>query len=431
MTWPAVRLERPPRTLLVAPLADAPGMAVATRPDDPRWSVLRLAARPFADDASFARAVQRAADDLFRLDPLGAPPAPARPRAVRSLFVHLTSACNLRCAHCYVLAEAPAAGPAVLPRARLEAVLDALAPRGLAAVTLSGGEPLLYPGLDPLVQGCRDRGLAVQLLTNATTVTDDAARRLAAAGVDVSASLHGPDAATHDALVGPGSFDAATRGIRLLAARLGPARLLVNCTLHDDNVALAEATIQAAAGLGAGRIRFIPLHRPLPDGPRLDYASAAMLDWAGRAAAGIVGGRFPLRVDPGMTGRPGARAVGDHDESGCAIGCKLVLAAGGDLYPCALLMAPGDRLGVAGDVLAVAGGAPLQALGDAVQARAARVEGCRGCLLAGICRGGCPALPPGAGGRDPLCAANQAFARTFFTLAARARSGATGPSRSA
>jgi radical SAM protein with 4Fe4S-binding SPASM domain len=422
VTWRALRLERAPRTLLVAPLADAPGMAVVTRPEDARWSVLRLAKQPFADDAAFERAVRRAADDLFRLDPLGALPPPSGPRAVRSLFVHLTDACNLRCAHCYVLGAAPAR-PAVLPLERIAAALDALVPRGLRDVALSGGEALLYPRLEELIQTCRARGLAVRLRTNATTVTDETARRLAAAEVAVSASLHGPDAATHEALAGRGSYDAATRGIRRLAAQLGPGRLLINCTLHDGNLPAAEATVELAATLGAGRIRCIPLHRPVPGGPRLDYAGAPMLAWAERAARGAVSGSFPIAVAPGMTGRPGARGAGEDDETDCAIGRQLVLSAGGDLYPCVLMMAAQDRLGAAEDVLGAAAGAPLRALVDSVRDRADRIDGCRGCVLAGICRGGCPALPPGAGGRDPLCAANQAYARTFFALAARARAG--------
>lgn len=82
----------------------------------------------------------------------------------RVLQVHPTRACNLRCLHCYSASGPEERGglPAALLR---EAVADAAA-EGYTALSVSGGEPLLYPGLLEVLEEARDRGLATAVTTN-------------------------------------------------------------------------------------------------------------------------------------------------------------------------------------------------------------------------------------------------------------------------
>ncbi len=120
-------------------------------------------------------------------------------------------ACNLRCRYCFYSDHA---GGRMDPDlfARLLASYAAL-PFAGKAVALQGGEPLLA---DPEILAILNRApVAKSLQTNATLITDEIARDLAANRWLVGASLDGPpelNAARGDV------FDATVRGIRRLEA---------------------------------------------------------------------------------------------------------------------------------------------------------------------------------------------------------------------
>ncbi len=151
----------------------------------------------------------------------------------------LTHRCPLSCKHCYL------AGQATLPTQelsteRLRHLMDELAAMGGYFLAFTGGEPALRPDLEELVRYARKLRFAVSLFTSGFGMTPKRWRRLAAMGLDgVQVSIHGSDAARHDAFTGVrGSFDAAMQGL-LLAQGLGvPVRAAV--TLHKNNVDDAE-----------------------------------------------------------------------------------------------------------------------------------------------------------------------------------------------
>jgi pyrroloquinoline quinone biosynthesis protein E len=269
----------------------------------------------------------------------------------------------------------------------------------------------------------------VTLLTNAIRIDDALAALLGEIGALVLCSLHGPDAACHERLAGAGSFAPARDGIRRLAAHLPAERLVVNTTLHDGNLDRLDEMVDVAARLGAGRIRFMPLHGFAagdPGGLALTGDGEALLAWARHAAARRVGRSWPIEVGVGLTGIPGASCEDGEGGPVCTIGRQLVVAADGGVYPCAVLMQSEHRLGGAGDGLAAIGrSARLAELAGAVAARRSAVAACAGCALSGICQAGCPALARGVCGSfaapDPMCAAHQAYGAVFFASCARAR----------
>ena len=90
--------------------------------------------------------------------------------------------CNMSCPHCYA-AAAYRPSKEDLTTAEARALLEDLAACDVRVVILSGGEPMLRPDLCELAAYASSLGIAPQLSTNGVYVDEEAAERLARAGV--------------------------------------------------------------------------------------------------------------------------------------------------------------------------------------------------------------------------------------------------------
>lgn len=88
--------------------------------------------------------------------------------------------CNLACTYCneYDDFSAPVPEPVMLER------VDHLARLGLTVLVISGGEPLMHPGLDNIIARARKRGILAGLITNGYLLNVDRIHRLNKAGLD-------------------------------------------------------------------------------------------------------------------------------------------------------------------------------------------------------------------------------------------------------
>ena len=84
----------------------------------------------------------------------------------------ITSACNLRCDFCLVEIKRSQIG-----LTQAIGIADALIDNGVDKILLTGGEPLVYKHILPLLRHLLDRGVLVKLLTNGT-VHDEGVFRL-------------------------------------------------------------------------------------------------------------------------------------------------------------------------------------------------------------------------------------------------------------
>jgi MoaA/NifB/PqqE/SkfB family radical SAM enzyme len=88
--------------------------------------------------------------------------------------------CNLACAYCNEFDD----HSKPVPLDTMHERLDRLAELGTTIATISGGEPLLHPDLDRLIERVRRRGMISGLITNGYLLTADRVKRLNRAGLD-------------------------------------------------------------------------------------------------------------------------------------------------------------------------------------------------------------------------------------------------------
>ncbi len=136
---------------------------------------------------------------------------PSPTPSLRYLELQITRRCNLACAHCYL----GDARPTDLPPEDFMAVAREFERMGGLKIMVSGGEPLLHPHWEEINQFLADYWPRRILLTNGTRLDRNTLSRLNFDEVQIS--LDGMRAG-HEAVRGPGAFDAAVGAARLVAS---------------------------------------------------------------------------------------------------------------------------------------------------------------------------------------------------------------------
>ena len=177
----------------------------------------------------------------------------------RIVHLHPTRLCNLSCLHCY-----SSSGPehnSALDLAPILRALPLLKAEGYNLVSLSGGEPLTYPHLLPLIDQAHAQGLRVSMISNGLFPhkrLDDVASRLDGMAI----SFDGP-AATHNRLRGRAdAFERASTAVAQLADKGRPIAAAISLTreaipdlpdLADHLVRLGAKALQIRPVALAGR----------------------------------------------------------------------------------------------------------------------------------------------------------------------------------
>jgi MoaA/NifB/PqqE/SkfB family radical SAM enzyme len=169
------------------------------------------------------------------------------PRLPLEGALDLTYRCNNSCRHCWVSPPSPEElKKPELSFEEIRRIVEDARTLGCRVWSLSGGEPMLRPDFEDILELVIARGRGYAVNTNGTLITPGIARRLRAPGVKMIA-LYGPTAAIHDDITrNPGSFEAALRGLARL--KEAGARFVVqivplrrNYPYLKDMIALAES----------------------------------------------------------------------------------------------------------------------------------------------------------------------------------------------
>lgn len=168
------------------------------------------------------------------------------------LFLEMTSACNLRCGHCYV--RAGEGRTRQIRHLHLHEMLREFKELGGEFVTFSGGESTLYREWRASLRCAAILGLAPTLLTNATLLDEDDIFFVREVGARIAASLDGATSVTNDLVRGEGSFDKTVRSLRMVvAAGMGSSTILC-FTPMAKNVTELPGVVEFAAEAGIGTV---------------------------------------------------------------------------------------------------------------------------------------------------------------------------------
>lgn len=180
------------------------------------------------------------------------------------LNVVTTLRCNLQCAHCIYGCPQDVD----LPMERLHHVVERLLEHGLAAVTFTGGEPILHPGLPAMVDFVARLGLGFGFVSNGARQEDyeSLLGRHRMVSKEIALSLDGLER-SHDKVRGQGSFRQVLAGLRRFAAQRIPTTL--NVTVRDETVYELPAIVSLAASHGATGVKVAGLLPNRPGGPAL------------------------------------------------------------------------------------------------------------------------------------------------------------------
>lgn len=193
----------------------------------------------------------------------------------------IESRCHLDCEHCWADTTDEMDGPSL--EAKLETA-DEIASEGAEVVSFSGGEPLLSPDLEPLVERLKDGGTRVELLTNGELVPNNIGWLSSHLdGCDeVQVSIDGPPE-VHERQRPGSSFDRLLRGVQLLRDEGIPVR--ANFTATPINLETLPDVIDICAEEGIEPLSVMPIY-PMGDGIELweRFSSDAYLETVASAA---------------------------------------------------------------------------------------------------------------------------------------------------
>ena len=314
--------------------------------------------------------------------------------------------CNLACPMCECgAARRPGPPRRMDPALAARAVRDAAALGATEVIPSTMGEPLLWAGLDGLVDLCGELGLSLNLTTNGTFPGRGAAawaERLVPVTSDVKVSWNGATAATAEAIMPGLSFARAMENVRALVrardalARAGGRRCRVSfqVTAQEGNVGELADVVRLAASLDVDRVKVNHLQVRFPSlAPRsLRRDVAALRRWNAAAAAAIAAAAEARRPSGGSVVLENVAPLAEDPAAPAPLGpCRFVgreawLHADGRLAPCPHPAAARGELGDFGS----AAGRPLAALwaGEAFRAFVA------GWVDHPVCRT-CPLRRPG------------------------------------
>lgn len=293
----------------------------------------------------------------------------------------LTDRCPLRCDFCHTRASS---SHDELTWEEATRMLDRLQSMGVTNIIFSGGEPLLYPRLQELLEEAAVRGFSIDLCTSLMSIPRGQAERLAEVLSEVSVSFDSADASVHDAVRGVnGAHRQAIQGVEAFH-RAGVETHAISM-VDSRTFAGMGATAEFLESLGVHSVTLLGRMRTddTPCEPTLLFGEDVVRD-----ALDQIRSQRQIPVHS-------KRLIFKPEGFECQAGQTLLgIDAAGNLLPCILLK----------------GGVAESSTGWRRTFSKSRRQRCAGCALVDRCAGGCPGATALAGagiGVDTLCQRQQ------------------------
>ncbi|MEF8835269.1 MAG: GTP 3',8-cyclase MoaA [Candidatus Thermoplasmatota archaeon] len=172
-------------------------------------------------------------------------------REITNLRVSLTQDCNLRCFYCHNEGEEERKQHTRLKLNEVKRLLETASEIGMYKVKFSGGEPLLHPEIEKIIDYSSNLMEDVSLTTNGVLLRDKA-KKLKDVGLDrVNVSLDVTDPETYEKITGESKLSEVKKGIES-ANEVGLFPVKINMLLmeglNDDSI---EDMIEFASETGS------------------------------------------------------------------------------------------------------------------------------------------------------------------------------------
>jgi len=194
---------------------------------------------------------------------------------------HVTNRCNLRCRHCYQDDFSTRGEPGLdALKSMADRIFRAL-PERPVTVNITGGEPLLVPGIFDLVEWLHrypNLDEAV-FITNGTVASDEVLSRITGLKrlTTLKVSVEGADAAVNDAIRGEGNLRRVLDNLPKLLATGKDVVLMITLSRRNlDQIDRVADLATSAGAVGVVYERFVPLGR----GRMMLEDVLAPADWA-------------------------------------------------------------------------------------------------------------------------------------------------------
>ena len=179
-------------------------------------------------------------------------PPPLEAYQVEHLYVELSARCNLRCRHCYM--EGSPERIEHLKPEEVTGVLGEFAQLGGRFVTLSGGEPLIYPHFTEMAEVVEQLGLRGTVITNGVPLRERHVTALRELGFTIAISIDGASQDVNDRIRGPRTFPKILRALELALRAMGPDRVILSFSPSRMNLDEIPELFTLAHQLGVRRL---------------------------------------------------------------------------------------------------------------------------------------------------------------------------------
>lgn len=134
-----------------------------------------------------------------------------------NLTIELTTACNLKCCHCYVQDRSNKTCIKYLDKGLAKKVIDEALELKAVSITLTGGEPLLHPDVFDIAKFIKQKGFFLTLKTNGTLITKDNVKYIKKQFDHIILTRYGCSKSIYETVTGiPGSYDKYLQALELL-----------------------------------------------------------------------------------------------------------------------------------------------------------------------------------------------------------------------
>lgn len=144
----------------------------------------------------------------------------------------LTEKCNLRCIHCFQ-GSSPISSSEHLNIDILVKLCDEIERLNIQTLKITGGEPLLYPNINELLNALSQKRYCKNILSNGLLITDEMIQVVKNGNFRFTISLDGVTQKQHEFLRGKNTFGKTVKNIKRL--RQNNINVSIATTLHKNN----------------------------------------------------------------------------------------------------------------------------------------------------------------------------------------------------